>query len=178
MPDSSLLLIGRIRKAHGIKGEVSVDCYADSPSLLRGGVFLQSRSTPPAFREVETLRTHHGAVLIRFAGVTDRNAADMLRGLEILIPEGRLPEPDAGEIYRYRLLGLSVTALDEDGREVTLGTISGIDEPAGQELWSISKEGEEDILFPAIPEFILDFDLDNGLVRIAPPPGLIDLYRA
>lgn len=178
MPEPSLLFIGRIRRAHGIKGEVSVDCYADSPSVLREGVYLQGPASGPVFHELETLRVHHGSVLVRFAGVSDRNAAENLRGLAVLIPEDRLPEPGDDEVYCYRLMGLAVIQVAEDGSETPLGKITGIAEPAGQELWTISKDGEEDILFPAISEFVLGIDLDAGLVRITPPPGLVALYRS
>lgn len=177
MPESALLLIGRVRKAHGIRGEVSVDCYADSPSLLREGVYLQGSSSAPVFREIKTLRVHHGAVLIQFADVADRNAAESLRGLEILIPENRLPEPGDDEIYLHQIMGLSVIQVAEDGAETPLGTISSVTEISGQELWTISSDNEEDVLFPAVSEFVLSFDLEAGIVRIAPPPGLIELYR-
>ena len=178
MPESSLLLIGRISKAHGIRGEVSVAMYTDSPSLLRNGVYLQKSSSSPVFHEVKTYRAHHGATLVQFAGIVDRNAAEALRGVEILIPESHLPEPNDDEVYIYRLMGLTVLHMEESGFRTPLGKISNIAEPAGQELWTISAEGEEDILFPAIPEFVLDIDLDEGFVCISPPPGLIELYRS
>ncbi len=178
MPDSSLLPVGRIRKAHGIKGEVSVDYHADSPDLLSGGVYLQRDAQPPVFYEIDTLRIHHGALLLRLAGVRERNAAELLRGCDILIPESRLPQTDDDAPYLHEILGLTVIARDSDGTETEWGTLSAVADPAGQELWTISREGEQDILFPATPELVLGFDLDNRRVRIAPPPGLIDLYRS
>ncbi|CAK7042863.1 MAG: Ribosome maturation factor RimM [Desulfovibrio sp.] len=178
MTDSHLLPVGRIRKAHGIRGEVSIDYYADSPSLLHEGVYLRRAAEQPKFHKITSFRGHHGALLVRFATVPDRTTAETLRGCELLIPKERLPEPDGDAIYIHEILGLSVFAVTENGDEKLWGTIEDVSEPAGQELWAIAHDGEEDILFPAAPEFIRAFDLDKGRVTITPPPGLFELYRS
>lgn len=177
MSESLLLPVGRIRKAHGIRGELSVEYHADSPDLLYAGVFLQRGDGPPVFYEVAGFRAHHGSPLLRLAAIQDRAAAENLRGHDILIPEDRLPGSD-DDIYRYQLMGLAVIARDETGAESVWGAISAVDDPAGQEIWTISLEGEADVLFPATGELVLGFDLEKKFVRIAPPPGLIDLYRS
>ena len=177
MSDNLLLPIGKIRKSHGIRGEVSVDYYADSPELLRDGAFLQAPGKSPVFFDILSFRAHHGVLLIHLKTIDDRNVADTLRGFDLLIPENRFPEPDDGSIYLHEILGLRVIALDDAGQESDWGIIRDAADIAGQELWTISAENENDILFPATPEFISGFDLDAGIVRIAPPPGLIDLYR-
>ncbi len=173
----SYIPVGRILKAHGIRGEVSVEYHADSPRLLDGPIYLQRGTASPAPYTVAAWRKNHGALLVRFAETPDRTAAETLRGCTLLVPQDRLPEPDEGEVYLHQVLGLTVTAVSPGGAETNLGRISSIASPAGQELWTISQEGEEDILFPAVPEFVLDFDLDAGRVLIDPPPGLIELYR-
>lgn len=178
MPDSLLLPIGRIRKAHGIRGEVSVDYYADSPVLLRDGVYLRRASEPPVLYEVTSFRAHHGALLIRFTSVPDRNAAELLRGFELLVPKDRLPEPNDDEIYIHEILGLTVIAVDENGKETLWGTIEDVADISGQELWTISLAGKEDVLFPVASDFILEFNLDAGHVKVSPPPGLLELYRS
>lgn len=177
MTDPLLLPIGRIRKAHGIRGEVSVEYHADSPDLLSEGVYLQHGSGAPVFHEIASFRAHHGALLIRFAGVADRNVAETLRGYDMFIPENRFPEPDDGAIYLYEIMGLSVIAGNEDGTETEWGVITSVNDSAGQELWTISRKNETDVLFPATPELVLGFDLEERTVRIAPPPGLLELYR-
>lgn len=177
MPESTLLPVGKIRKAHGIRGEVSVDYYADSPDLLKDGVFLRHNANRPVLHEVASFRAHHGSLLVRFTGISDRNAAEPLRGWDILLPEDRFPEPDNDEIYLHEIIGMRVVA-ENDGSETAWGIIADVSFPGGQEVWTIAQEGEKDVLFPAAPEFVLRFDLDEGIVRIAPPPGLIDLYRS
>lgn len=178
MSDSSLLLIGKIRGAHGIRGEVGVAYYAESPSLLRGAVYLRRGAEPPARYEAASFRQHHGALLVRFENVPDRTAAERLRGYDVLVPKERLPQSDGDAVYIHEILGLCVVAVDETGRETLWGTIADVAEPAGQEIWTIRLPGEEDILFPAAPEFVRGFDFAGGTVTILPPRGLLELYRS
>ena len=88
----------------------------------------------------------------------------------------RGPEAEEDEPYLRDLIGLSVRL--EDGTLV--GRLEDVDFPAGQEMWSIrapEDQGGYEILFPAVPEFVLDIDLSAETVTIAPPEGLLDLYR-
>jgi len=173
----TFLHIGTVGKAHGIHGEVSVAYYAPSPDLLRGPLFFQANSGERQHCRVENMRTNHGGLLIRFVGVEDRSAAEKLRGLLLMIPADALPPPGDDELYVHEFLGMRVIVLHADGREEPLGTIEGISAPAGQELWTIRALTREEILFPAVPEFILSADMHRREVHITPPPGLIELYR-
>jgi len=105
------LHIGTISKAHGIKGEVSVDYYADSRDLLYGPLFFQGNSGGRESCRVENARKDHGRMLIRFAGIEDRNAAEKLRGLRLMVPEDVLPLPAEDELYIHELLNMRVTVL-------------------------------------------------------------------
>ncbi len=178
MSEVKRIPVGRITKAHGIRGEVSVEYHADSSRLLEGTVYLQKGSAPPAPYTVAGIRRSRDALLARFAEIPDRTAAELLRGCTVFVPENRLPPPGEGDMYLHQVLGLAVIQVLPDGTEKKLGRVDGIASPAGQELWTVSLEGQEDILFPAVPQFVLSFDLDAGEVRVAPPPGLIELYRA
>ncbi len=175
MAAQTLLPIGFITKAHGIRGEVSVEYHADSPRLLQGELYLRAGSAPPARQKVASWRRDNARLLLRFEGIADRTAAERLRGAEILVPADALPELDDGEVYLHALLGLSVIEVKEDGSESPVGSLENINSPAGQELWTIRTPAGEEKLFPAVPEFVRDIDLDRGEVRITPPPGLFDL---
>ncbi len=178
--DDTLIPIGHIRKSHGIRGELSLAFMAEDPALLKGEVFLLPSGTPDATPKkyvVEKFRAHHGGLLISFKGVTTRNDADLLRQCSVLVPKSRLAPLDDDEVYLLDLPGLRVLALDEkDGTEREIGVITSVDIPSGQELWTITTPDGKEILFPAVDEFVLDIDLDAGAARIAPPPGLLELY--
>ena len=176
MHSSSHIAIGFISKAHGIRGEVHVVLNAEDAELMRGPVFLRRGRGEPSPRAIVGLRAHHGGLLARIEGITDRTAAEALKGTEILVERDKLSPDDDDEILLADLVGLRVLHEEDDGTVSELGRIEAVDTPAGQELWSIRTPDGKEVLFPAVEEFVLDIDLEAGSVRIAPPPGLLDLY--
>ncbi len=196
-PVTPLIRLGWVTKAHGIKGEVSLEYQADSLRLLRPTVFLhmapgQERLTAAAraaegFKpdisrgrlteyKVLAARRHQGHPLLLLEGITDRDAAELLRGHSILVPENRLPKPEEGEVYLYQLPGFTVLHTQEDGSETPLGTINNVDLGSGHEVWSIITPDKKEILFPAHPSFVLELNAETRIARITPPPGLLDIY--
>ncbi len=170
-----LVVVARVVKAHGIRGEICMDSHADSPQLFAQGTTLylaRGECGRPAPYVVRGLRAAGCRLLVSFEGVSDRDAAESLRGAEVLVPESVLPPPDEGEVYLHQLIGARVVLAD--GAEV--GVFEAILETPGQLTWVIRGKGGAEILFPAVPAFILDIDAGAGLVRIDPPPGLLDLY--
>lgn len=176
MPASSLVVLGRLAKPHGVKGDIRVDYYADSADLLDKPLMLRAGRFAPRPIRVRDWHLWKDQLILGIEGCNDRSAAEQLRGQELLIDASFLPEADEDEPYLRDLIGLSVRL--EDGTLV--GELESVDFPAGQEMWSIrapENEGGYEILFPAVPEFVLDIDLSAETVTIAPPEGLLDLYR-
>lgn len=168
-----LITAGKIIKPHGIRGEVSVESYLDSPSLFCGDVFLQSGKKEPQPYTVTSQRVHQDRVLIQFKEIQDRNLAEEMRNAVILISKGKLAEPDPGEVYIHDLIGLEV--FEAESFEY-IGIITHITLNAGQEIWLIENPAGKEILFPATPEFVEDIDLESGKCVIRPPKGLLDIY--
>ena len=182
------LLIGRVAKAHGIRGEILADLYADSPEILSEVRNLYLRLEPtgaapaedsttvqPGQRErVHAWREHKDRAILSLKGLRDRNGAEALRGATIWVRADELPEPEVDEVFLYQLEGLEV--FGTDGRRI--GVIEDIMDTGrdGQEVWIIRGEGGEEILFPAEPEFVTELDPDTGRVVIDPPLGLLELY--
>ncbi|WP_243545043.1 ribosome maturation factor RimM [Pseudodesulfovibrio tunisiensis] len=167
------ICVGEVVKPHGIRGEFCILCHADSPTFFDGldTIFLRSGKARPRAYETESWRRHNSRVLLKLRGVDDRDRAEALRGMELLVRKSVLPEIDES-VYLYELDGCAV--LLEDGSPV--GEFQGFIEAGGQEVWIIrSTEGRE-ILLPAVPEFVLDIDPDERRIVIAPPEGLLDLY--
>lgn len=178
--NSNLIEVGRITKAHGIRGEVSVDYNADSYELLADSVYLRGRAADgrASLKEykVRGMRLHKGRPLLFLQGVEDRNAAELLRNFSLLVPEERLPEPDEDEIYLRDLPGLEIFVSEGESGRKSVGRLDSVADVAGQEIWTIiSPEGKE-ILFPANDEFVLEIDPDQGYALLDPPPGLFELY--
>ncbi len=173
MSDDSFIEIGLVGRPHGLRGEVGVDFWAESPDLLRGTLWLRPGRGAPRPHTVAGVRRHQGRPLVLFEGIADRSAAETLRGMHVLVTKDRLPEPDEDEVYLHELLGLRVL-LHATGD--TLGTLDDVQMPGGQEVWSIRTPDGKEVLLPAVEEFVASIDLDAGEVRIAPPPGLLELY--
>jgi 16S rRNA processing protein RimM len=106
-------------------------------------------------------------------GIEDRNAAETLRSHTLLLPAEAFP---ADGPPLAALSGMRVFTPDGCGGERELGRIASAERPAGQTIWSILSEDGNEILFPAVQEFILSLDTEKGEARIAPPPGLLELY--
>lgn len=173
MTENRFIQIGLLTRPHGLKGEVCVDYYADSPFLLKGVVYLRAGKAAPKAYTVKASRIHKEKPLLLFEGIADRTAAETLRGRELLVTKDQLPPLSEDEVYLYELMGLAVHV---EGQDTPLGTLEDIQMPGGQELWVIRTPDGREVLFPAAPELVTDIDLDAGIARIAPPEGLLELY--
>ena len=144
--------------------------------LVQDTLFLRHRSGG-AIRPFSLLRkrTHHGSLLLSFAGVTTRNDAEALRSHTVFVSRQDVPLED-DEFFLHDLLGFSVFTVNEKGAETELGMLEDVSVPAGQILWTIRTPDGKEILFPAVDDFVLSIDLDTKCARIAPPPGLLDVY--
>jgi 16S rRNA processing protein RimM len=167
------LVVGRIVKAHGIGGEVAVDVRTDDPDHRFGaGTPLQ---TDPAERgplTVERARWHSGRLLVRFSGVTDRSAAEALRGT-LLVADSATSAPagDAEDFWDHDLVGL--TAVLADG--TTLGTVLEVLHPAGPDVLVIQRAGAGEVLVPFVHDIVPTVDLAAGQLVVTPPEGLLEL---
>jgi 16S rRNA processing protein RimM len=171
----ALVAVASVAKAHGIRGELCMDIHADSPLLFSAGrtLYLAHGKGRPRAYVVSAMRESSGRLLVALSGVADRNAAEALRGMDVFVAEADLPPPDEGEAYLHSLLGARV--LLADGEPV--GVFEAILDTPGQLTWIIRAADGAEILFPAVPEFLLGLDPEAGEIVIDPPPGLLDLYR-
>jgi 16S rRNA processing protein RimM len=119
---------------------------------------------------VETVRPHGGALLVRFAGVADRDAAAELCGLVLTVDTTALPDlDDPDEFYDHQLEGLA--AVGSDG--VLLGTVREVVHASGSDLLVLETDRGE-ALVPFVRAVVLDVDLAGGRVVLDPPVGLLD----
>jgi len=166
--------VGGVVKPHGIRGEFCIKSHADSPSLFGrvAALFLQKGEGAPEPFVVRAWREHKDLVLLKLEGVDDRDRADALRGRTVLVLEEDLPELEDGEHYLYQMIDCRVVL--EDGTDI--GVLTGFYETGEQDTWVIVNGDGAEILLPAVPEFVLDIDLDEEVITIDPPEGLLDLY--
>ena len=170
------LVVGRVAKAHGVTGELVVDVRTDDPDerFAPGNTLHLKPSRGGGGRDVvvEAVRPHGGRLLVRLAGVSDRDAADALRGNLFVVDSAELPPiEDPDEFYDHQLEGLAVRTLD--GRAV--GTIAEVLHTAGGELLAVRGADGAEVLVPFVGAIVTSVSLADGIVEIDPPDGLLDL---
>jgi 16S rRNA processing protein RimM len=162
-------MVGRIGRAHGIRGEVVIGVSTDEPDerFARGSVF----DTDHGPLTVAAKRWHSSQLLVRFEGVDDRNQAEELRGLWLGVDGDTLPRPDDPDEFRDQdLEGLDV--ITTDGRSI--GQVVAI-QHLGQDLLEVRTPDGRDLLVPFVKAIVPEVDLTTRRILIDPPPGLLDL---
>lgn len=170
------LVVGRVAKAHGIAGELVVDVRTDDPDeRFAAGNRLHLRPSRGGGGQdviIEAARPHGGRLLVRLPGVSDRNAADALRGHLFVVDTADLPPiEDPDEFYDHQLEGLAVRTIA--GR--TVGTITEVLHTAGGELLAVRDSEGTEVLVPFVGAIVTSVSLADGIVEIDPPDGLLDL---
>lgn len=159
------LVVGRVAKAHGIRGEVVVEALTDHPQRFAVGATLEG---PDGVLTVRASRPHQDRLLVAFAEIPDRNAAELLRGAVLTIAaEDAAPLPE-GRWYPHQLEGLEVR--DASGR--ILGRFAAVVASPAHDLWSVRTPGGKDVLVPAVAPILVDVDLDARTIVLDPPEGL------
>lgn len=167
------LVIGRIGRAHGVGGEVTVELRTDDPDA-RFAPDAVLRTDPPERGPLTVLaaRPRPGGLVVAFAGVADRAAAEALRGTLLVVAAESLPElDDPDEFYDHQLVGLAAELTDG----TALGTVGEVLHPPGGDLLSIRDSAGTERLVPFIRAFVPAVDLAAGRLVVDPPPGLLDL---
>ncbi len=170
------LVVGRVAKSHGVRGELVVEVRTDDPDArFAPGVRLRGRAARSGeVREftVESAREHSGRLLVQLAGVADRTAADALRGMLFIVDSAELPpSEDPDEFYDHELEGLTVQLTDG----TVVGKVAEVLHSAAGELLSVraADDGRE-ILIPFVTAIVPTVSLAERLVVIDPPEGLLD----
>jgi len=165
-------VVGRIGRAHGIRGEVSVDPRTDDPEARYAeGAELRTEPEAAGPLTVASTRWHGERLLVQFAGVADRTAAEGLRGVRLLAeidPDARPAEPD--EFYDHQLAGLRAVLVD--GTDI--GELNEVVHLPGHDLLAIHSPDGREILVPFVAQIVPDVDIAGGRVVIDPPDGLLD----
>ena len=147
---------GQIVNTHGVRGEVRIVPWADSPDFLCQFSTLYLDGAP---RRMLSCRVHKGSVIASLEGVDTVEAAMLLRNKTVQIrrADAKLPE---GAFFLADIIGLNV--VDEAGQN--LGTLKEVLSPSVQQVYVI--EGEREIMIPAVPEFILETNIAGGYIKV------------
>ncbi|MCD6640567.1 MAG: ribosome maturation factor RimM [Nocardioides sp.] len=173
------VVVGRIGKPHGIRGEVTVDVRTDEPERrFAPGAQLMAAAPAGADRRpthltVDRARWHQSTLLVTFEEIADRNAAEAARGtvLSVRMPVADVPE-DPDEYYDHQLVGLAV--VDTDGTH--LGELTAVVHGSAQDLLTVRTPDGRDALVPFVSALVPEVDLAGGRVVVADRPGLVSPF--
>ncbi|MFR9751918.1 ribosome maturation factor RimM [Nocardia sp. 004] len=170
------LVIGRVAKSHGVRGELVVEVRTDEPEerFVSGGTLRGRLPRSGTVRDftVESVREHSGRLLVSLTGVADRTAADALRGLLFVIDSADLPpSEDPDEFYDHELEGLQVQLTDG----TVVGSVREVLHSAAGELLAVrAAEDGREILVPFVTAIVPTVSLADRVIVLDPPEGLLD----
>jgi 16S rRNA processing protein RimM len=164
---SNRVLLGRIAGAHGIRGEVVIRTFTAAPESIGAYGPLSERGGRRTFTIANARVTQKG-VVARLEGVSDRNEAEALKGVELYVERERLPAVDEGEFYHADLVGLA--AVDPEGKAI--GKIVAVHNFGAGDLLEIRLAGSgKTELVPFTDAAVPEVDIAGGRVIVAMPEG-------
>jgi len=167
------LVVAKVRKAHGLDGEVLVELATDDPDdVFRAERVFGVRgggSRGPHRLTLTGTRRHKGGLLLEFQEIRNRTEADRLRGMELCLPVDELRPLDADEFFVHELVGYVV---ERSGGEV-IGEVVTSYETGAQLLLGVESEGGE-VLVPFGRQLVREVDREARRIVIDPPPGLLE----
>jgi 16S rRNA processing protein RimM len=162
------LAVGRVTRAHGIRGEVSVLPLTQVASRFEPGsrVFVGESDERPLV--VQSSRPNRDRVLVVFRGTSDRDAAEELRGSYLFVPAEEAHALPEGEFWPHELVGAEV--ITDRGRP--LGRLQEIIRTPANDVWSVRDESGAEVLVPALKSVVDDVDVRARRVVVHEVPGL------
>ncbi len=172
LPEPRHLVVGRILRPHGVRGELRAEIVTGYPELLSQYrfFFLSAPNSPDVGRQypVEGVRLHAGIALLKLGGCDDRNAAEELRGLLVQVPIEEAVPLEADEYYHFQIIGVNVVT--EAGE--SLGKVVQVLETGANDVFVVRGPLGE-VLLPAIDEVVRELDPAAGRMVVHLLPGLI-----
>lgn len=181
LPDCAA--VGRIRRPHGVRGELLLEALTDEPGAIfapgrrvfqgtpDGALWLDPRTRQPRTLEVKALRPVKDGFLLTLVEIADRTEAEKWNGRCLLVPVEELSEPDDGEVFAHELVGMQL--MDAESAAVIGEVIEFYELPQGLLLDFRTPQGRVASL-PFVDEFVDDVDRDARTIRVRLPDGLLE----
>jgi len=168
LSEPRFLIVGRVLRPHGVRGELRVEILTDYPDRLslHRVFYLGSEPTP---YPVESIRFHRGAALIKLAGCDDRTTAETLRGQWVQIPIEDAVPLEGGEYYHFQVIGLEVVTTGGE----SLGRVAEVLDTGANDVYVVHGPRGE-VLIPAIEEVVRELDLEARRMIVEILPGLLE----
>ena len=159
------VIVGRIRSAWGLRGDVGVEVLSDVPERFAVGSVLWLKGKPT---RVEYARKSKRGITVKLDAANNRTQAEALRGEDLTVLLDQVERLPDGTYYHFQILGVRV--LTDDGEQ--LGSVSEIIVTGSNDVYVVHQEGRRDILIPALPDVVLDVNLGTATMLVDLPDGL------
>jgi 16S rRNA processing protein RimM len=174
---SDFFIVGRARKAHGIRGELAVEVITDAPDVIfASGARLFAGTTTgdlaPDRTELHVVQAapFKGGIIVSFREITDRTEAERWRDRYFLVPSSEVPPPEDDEIYVHELIDMRVVLASGE----PLGTVTDVYElPQGLTL-DVRRENGKTVMLPFNDQFVTRLDREARVITVDPPEGMLD----
>jgi 16S rRNA processing protein RimM len=172
------VLIARLVRPHGLRGELIAEILTDFPERFhqRSRVFLiptERVGSRPREVELENFWFLRSRIVIKICGIDSINDAEALRGFEVAIPAAERAPLEPGSVYVSDLIGCRVVDLNRDALQV--GTIADVDRDSSSTELLVVRRGNEELLIPFVAEYVVRVDLENRRLEMRLPEGLLEI---
>jgi 16S rRNA processing protein RimM len=169
-PEASWLAVGRVRRPHGVHGEVAVEIVTDFPQRMVAGVEVGiGRESPDVHKTVDKVRLHRGDWLLTFVDVLDRSEVEGWHGLWLFLPPQERSTLPQNYYYEHELAGCACTRADGS----PLGEVTSLQGGPGGALLAVATPRGE-VLVPFVSHMVVAVDLGARTIMLDPPRGLFD----
>lgn len=165
------LVVGSLRRSHGVRGDLLLDVLTDFPERLKPGTIIYLGDQKKPFK-ITRRRPHNEGLILGLAGITSAEQAANYRTQLVYVPASDRPQLPEGEYYHHQILGLSV--LDERGRN--LGKVTEIITTGANDVYVVTSGDSpaREVLIPALKQVLEEINLESGILRVRLLPGLVD----
>ena len=167
--ESIYLAIGFLRRPHGVQGEVIMDLHTDFPERIKPGRKIYIGEKHEAFT-IGNVRAHANGVLVSIRGFDTPEASGRFRNQWVYVKSSEVPALPEGKFYKHELIGLTV--MIDDGNK--LGLLNEVLETGANDVYVVQKEDGKEVLLPAIPDVVLDVNMDDRIMKVHLIDGLLD----
>ena len=164
------LVVGSLRRAHGVHGEMVMEIHTDFPERLIPGtkVFVGAAHAPLV---IESARYHNEGLLVRFEGVQTPEEAARYRSQQVYVTTADRPPLPEGRYYEHQLIGFAVV---EDETDETIGTLAEVMRTGANDIYVVTRADGSEVLLPVIASVVLKLDASLRVIRVHLLPGLLD----
>ena len=167
-----MLEVGKIINTHGLKGEVKIATWTDSPDVFEDLEYVIIKSKKGDITlNIKGVKYQKNNIIVKFRELERIEDAEPLKNSVLCVPREMLGELPEGVYYIADLIGLEV--FDDEGHKI--GVIADVFSTGANDIYDIKREGQKNLLLPVIDDVVLDVDIEGGKVTVHIMEGLLDL---